>query len=96
MRQPEGFKLGGRNIVLRLNKVVYGLKQASRQWKIKLDSQFRRFFVLIGHAHRARPSPTHAGYIQAPLHPQHARALLHGQVRVIQNAHDPSTRLSKA
>ena len=36
MRQPEGFERGGRNMVLRLNKAVYGLKQASRQWKQKL------------------------------------------------------------
>lgn len=36
MRQPEGFERGGRNVVLRLNKAVYGLKQASRQWKVKL------------------------------------------------------------
>ena len=36
MRQPEGFERGGRNTVLRLNKAIYGLKQASRQWKQKL------------------------------------------------------------
>ena len=36
MRQPEGFERGGKNVVLRLNKAVYGLKQASRQWKQKL------------------------------------------------------------
>ena len=38
MRQPEGFESGGHNLVLRLNKAVYGLKQASRQWKQKLVS----------------------------------------------------------
>ena len=31
MRQPEGFERGGKNMVLRLNKAIYGLKQASRQ-----------------------------------------------------------------
>ena len=36
MRQPEGFERGGKNMVLRLNKAIYGLKQASRQWKEKL------------------------------------------------------------
>ncbi|KAJ2936411.1 hypothetical protein H1R20_g683, partial [Candolleomyces eurysporus] len=38
MRQPEGFHEGGPNIVCRLKKSLYGLKQAARQWNKKLHS----------------------------------------------------------
>jgi len=36
MRQPEGFALGGRNMVCKLNKGIYGTKQGARAWQIKL------------------------------------------------------------
>ncbi|KAJ2923688.1 hypothetical protein H1R20_g13408, partial [Candolleomyces eurysporus] len=38
MRQPEGFHGGGPNIVCRLKKLLFGLKQAARQWNKKLHS----------------------------------------------------------
>ncbi|KAL5733208.1 hypothetical protein ACOSQ2_032900 [Xanthoceras sorbifolium] len=39
MRQPEGFKEAGKeNLVCRLKKNLYGLKQALRQWYKKFDS----------------------------------------------------------
>lgn len=42
MEQPEGYK-DGTNRVCRLNKAVYGLKQAGRQWNVKLDDALKRF-----------------------------------------------------
>ncbi|KAL5754374.1 hypothetical protein ACOSP7_022594 [Xanthoceras sorbifolium] len=39
MRQPEGFKEAGKeNLVCRLKKSLYGLKQTPRQWYKKFDS----------------------------------------------------------
>jgi hypothetical protein len=41
MRQPEGYHTGGPNMVFRLRKLLYGLKQAARQWNKKLRSVLR-------------------------------------------------------
>lgn len=48
MEQPDGYKVEGKeNYVFRLNKAVYGLKQASKSWYDKIDNalmslQFRK------------------------------------------------------
>jgi hypothetical protein len=38
IHQPKGFEQGEGNMVLKLNRSLYGLKQASRVWYQKLDS----------------------------------------------------------
>ena len=38
MRQPEGFiEIGNENMVCKLNKSIYGLKQSARVWNLTLD-----------------------------------------------------------
>jgi len=44
MRQPEGFEQRGSDYVCKLNKAIYGLKQAARPWRITL----REFLEFIG------------------------------------------------
>lgn len=45
MSQPEGFE-DGTNRVCKLNKAIYGLKQAGRQWNIKLDTALLSYGLL--------------------------------------------------
>jgi hypothetical protein len=39
MKQPEGFDLGGPDMICHLKKALYGLKQAPRAWQQKLHSE---------------------------------------------------------
>lgn len=43
MRQPSGFEAGN-DLVCKLNKAIYGLKQASRSWNMR----FHTFITSIG------------------------------------------------
>jgi hypothetical protein len=44
MAQPEGFAIEGKeHMGCRLNKSIYGLKQASRQWYLKFDKVIKKF-----------------------------------------------------
>ena len=44
MRQLEGFIAGGKdNLVCKLQRSIYGLKQASRSWNIRFDHAIKLF-----------------------------------------------------
>ena len=45
MEQPEGFHTGSTDMVCKLIKSIYGLKQASRNWNLEIDS----FMKTIGY-----------------------------------------------
>jgi len=37
MKQPEGFEIGDKDYICKVNKSLYGLKQSSRQWNKRFD-----------------------------------------------------------
>jgi hypothetical protein len=41
MQQPQGYKQGGPDMVCRLKKTIYGLRQAPRAWHQRLKSELR-------------------------------------------------------
>ena len=44
MTQPDGFVLDGKsNMVCKLQRSIYGLKQASRSWNIRFDEAVKEF-----------------------------------------------------
>lgn len=45
MEQPEGYT-DGTSRVCKLNRAIYGLKQAGRQWNIKLDAALQKYGLM--------------------------------------------------
>lgn len=60
MEQPEEYEDGTRR-VCRLNKAVYGLKQAGRQWNLKLDGALQKFGLKKG---KMDPCVYHSGNLE--------------------------------
>ena len=51
MRQPEGFTVPGKeNLVCKLNKGVYGLKQSGRVWHQTLKREMHKIGFISGEA----------------------------------------------
>ena len=51
MKQPEGFVIPGKeNMVCKLNKGVYGLKQSGRLWNNLLKSELEKIGFTSGEA----------------------------------------------
>ena len=58
MTQPEGFKVDGKeNMVCKLEKYLYGLKQSSRQW-------YERFDKFMLHQRYIRSKYDHCVYLR--------------------------------
>ena len=50
MAQPEGFETGGAHMVCKLNKTLYGIKQAPHEW----NNEINHFIVTVLGFHRCR------------------------------------------
>ena len=51
MKQPEGFKVKGKeDLVCKLNKLICGLKQAAKAWNEKLNAVLRKLGFTQGEA----------------------------------------------
>ena len=43
MTQPDGFLSANPNLVCKLQRSIYGLKQASRRWNLRFDETIKEF-----------------------------------------------------
>ncbi len=66
MKQPEGFKICGKeNLVCKLNKSIYGLKQSPRCWNTTLDSHLKKIGFIQS---KADPCIYHKAGGEAPIY----------------------------